>query len=185
MDGFGTPEEFLIFRGKSRLIGAMKFLLRQKFWTLTEGYTIQDESGGTAFSVHGKAFSWGHQLSFRDASGAELIYIRQKLISWGPTYFLERDGRVYAEVRKHLFTLFRCKFTVDVPGPDDYEAVGDLLDMEYTFTRQERVVAEVSKRWFSWTDSYGIEIADGEDVPLLLASAVVIDLACHTQHHTS
>lgn len=40
-------------------------------------------------------------------------------------------------------------------------------------------MATISKRWFSWTDSYGVEIADGEDDILILAAAVVIDLACH------
>jgi uncharacterized protein YxjI len=37
----------------------------------------------------------------------------------------------------------------------------------------------VSKQWFSWTDTYGIDIAAGEDDILLLASAVVVDEACH------
>jgi len=37
----------------------------------------------------------------------------------------------------------------------------------------------VSKKWFSWTDTYGIDIDDDEDHVLLLASAVVVDQACH------
>jgi len=79
-----------------------------------------------------------------------------------------------------LFTLFRCRFTVDVPGPDDYEAQGDFMDMEYTFSRAgEGQVAEVSKRWFSWSDTYGVDISDGEDDVLILASTVVIDMVCH------
>jgi uncharacterized protein YxjI len=163
----------------------MRYVMRQKFWSWADSYIFKDESGNDAFTVQGEAFSWGHRLSFRDASGTELIYIRQKLLTWGPTYSLERDGRVYAEIRKHLFTLLRCRFTVDVPGPDDPEAVGDFLDREYTISRRGDVLAEVSKRWFSWTDTYGVDIRDGEDVPLLLASVVVIDLVCHGDNHSS
>ena len=81
--------------------------------------------------------------------------------------------------REHLFTLFRCRFTVDVPGPDDLEAEGSFLDHEYTFTRSGTVVATVSKRWFSWADTYGVEITEGEDDVLILASTVVIDMICH------
>jgi uncharacterized protein YxjI len=40
-------------------------------------------------------------------------------------------------------------------------------------------VASVSKRWLSWTDTYGIDVADDEDPVLVLASAVVVDMACH------
>lgn len=157
----------------------MRYVMRQKFWAWADSYTIRDEAGNDAYLVNGKAFSWGHKLSFCDPSGTEVMFIRQKLLAWGPTYYLERDGRVYAEVRKQLFTLFRCRFTVDIPGPDDPEAVGDFLDREYTFTRHGQRIAEVSKRWFAWTDTYGVEIADGEDDILILAATVVIDLACH------
>ena len=82
-------------------------------------------------------------------------------------------------MKKSLFTFIHCKFTVDVPGPDDLEAAGNFLDHEYSFSRGGRPVANVSKRWFSWTDTYGVEIADGEDDVLILASTVVIDMVCH------
>jgi uncharacterized protein YxjI len=86
-----------------------------------------------------------------------------------------------AVVKKKLFTLLRCKFTVDVPGPEDLEAQGEFLDHEYAFERHSREVASVSKRWFSWTDTYGVDIADGEDDVLILATAVVIDMVCHQE----
>jgi uncharacterized protein YxjI len=37
----------------------------------------------------------------------------------------------------------------------------------------------VSKKWFSWSDTYGVDITDGEDDVLILASTVVVDMACH------
>ena len=84
-------------------------------------------------------------------------------------------------VKKKLFTLLRCRFTVDVPGPDDLEARGSFLDHEYTFERHGQVVAEVSKKWFSWTDTYGVDINADEDPVVILASTVVIDLICHQE----
>ena len=42
-----------------------------------------------------------------------------------------------------------------------------------------RTIGQVSKQWFSWTDTYGVEIAPDQDDVLLLASTVVIDMACH------
>ena len=121
----------------------------------------------------------GDKLSFLDTAGRELAFIAQRLLAWGPTYEITRDGRLAAVVRKELFTFFRCAFTVDVPGPDDLEAEGDFWEHEYAFRRGGRSVARVSKRWFGWTDTYGVEIDAGEDDVLLLASAVVIDLCCH------
>ena len=157
----------------------MRFVMRERFWSLGGRYDIRDEQGNDAYYVQGKFFSIGDKLTFNDASGAELARIDQKLLSWGPTYEVSIGGRLAAIVKKKLFTFFRCKFMGDVPGPDDLEAEGDFLDHEYTFTRHGRAVARASKKWFSWTDTYGIEIANEEDVVLVLASAIVIDLACH------
>jgi uncharacterized protein YxjI len=157
----------------------MRYLMKQKLFCLGDDFTIKNEAGEDMFFVDGKVFTIGQKLSFQDMSGKELAFIRQKLLSWGPTYEITREGQLAAVVKKHLFTLFRCAFTVDVPGPDDIEAQGSFLDMEYTFTRGGRQIAEVSKRWFSFTDTYGVDIADGEDNVLILASTVVIDMVCH------
>jgi len=45
----------------------------------------------------------------------------------------------------------------------------------------DEVVAQVSKKWFSWRETYGIDIQEGEDEVLLLACAVVIERSCHDE----
>ena len=159
----------------------MRYVLKQKFWSWGDDFSIKNATGEDVYFVDGRAFSWGDKLSFQDTNRNELAFIRQKLLSWGPTYEIEVHGRLVAVVKKHLFTLLRCKFTVDVPGPDDLEAQGDFFDHEYTFERNGQTVASVSKRWFSWTDTYGVDINAGEDDILILASAVVIDMVCHQE----
>jgi uncharacterized protein YxjI len=153
--------------------------MKQKLFAWGDDFTIKNEQGQDAFFVDGKVFSLGDQLSFQDMAGQELASIHQRLLSWGPTYEIYRGDELAAVVKKALFTFFHCKFTVDVPGPDDLEAEGDFLDHEYTFTRGGSPVATVSKQWFAFTDSYGVDIAEGEDDILVLASTVVIDMVCH------
>lgn len=153
--------------------------MRERILSWGDDFTIKYADGRDAYYVDGKVFSFGDKLSFQDMSGRELAVVDQKLLSFGPQYEIIRNGRTVATVKKHLFTFFRHKFTVDVPGPDDLEAAGDFLDHEYTFQRHGREVARVSKRWFSWSDTYGIDIDEGEDDVLILAGAVVIDLVSH------
>jgi uncharacterized protein YxjI len=157
----------------------MRYVMREKLLAWGDDFTIKDDRGHDVFFVDGKAFSLGNQLSFRDMAGNELAYIKQKLFSWGPTYEVYRDGELAAVVKRDIFTFFHHRFTVDVPGPDDLEAKGNLLDREYELVRGDRVVATVSKKWFTFADTYGVDIEDGEDDVLILASAVVIDMACH------
>jgi uncharacterized protein YxjI len=158
----------------------MRYAMKQKLFCWGDDYRILDEDGRDMYLVDGKAFVLlRKRLLFLDMAGNELAEIRQRLLSWGPSYDIVRGGQVVATVSKHLFTLALCKFTVDVPGPDDLEATGSLLDYEYAFRRHGHEVATVSKKYFSWTDSYGVDIAGGEDDVLILASTVVIDLCCH------
>ena len=44
------------------------------------------------------------------------------------------------------------------------------------------MVAVASKQFFSWTDTYGVDIENGEDDVLILASAVVIDMVLAASH---
>jgi uncharacterized protein YxjI len=157
----------------------MRYQMRQKLLSFGDDYKIKDESGNDLYYVDGRVFSIGDKLSFQDMSGNELAHIRQRILALGKTYEIERDGHT-TTIHKHLFTLLTCKFSVDVPGPNDLEAKGNLIDMEYEFvdTRGHRI-AEVSKRWFRLADTYGIEIASGQDDVLILCCAVVIDLCCH------
>jgi len=153
--------------------------MKQKWLSWGTDYAVMDEAGNEAFYIDGRAFAFGNQLSVESPRGTEVAFISQKLLSWGPTYEITRGGSLAAVVKKKLFTFFRCQFEVDVPGPDDLLAEGDFLDFEYAFTRSDRPVAHVSKRFFSWTDTYGIEVLPREDDALIVASAVVIDLCCH------
>jgi uncharacterized protein YxjI len=129
--------------------------------------------------VDRKVFSFGDKLQFKDPGGQEVARVDQKLLSIGPQYEIVRDRSTVAVVKKHLFTLFRARFTVDAPGPDDLEAKGDFLGHEYVFERGGREVARASKKWFSLTDSYAIDIDPGVSDVLILAAAVVIDLVSH------
>jgi len=157
----------------------MRYVMKQRLFSWGDDFFIKNENGQDVFFVDGKAVSFGDQLSFQDVSGNELAFIKQRLLSWGPTYEIYRADQLYAVVKKELFTFFKCRFAVDVPGPDDLEAEGDFLDHEYVFNRDGSPVAAVSKQWFSWSDTYGVDIADGEDDIVILASTVAIDMACH------
>jgi len=156
----------------------MRYLMKERFWGFGDDFAIKDADGNDVYFVDGKVFSLGDKLSFQDMQGNELAFISQKLLSLKKRYEIYREGSLFAEVEKE-WTLFKDKFTVDVPGPNDYTVTGSFFEHEFNFVRQGAVVAQVSKRYFNFTDSYGVDIVSGEDDIVILATAVVIDLVCH------
>jgi uncharacterized protein YxjI len=155
-----------------------KYVMKQKIWTLGDQFVIKDETRTPVFYVKGKVFSVGDKLSFRDIDGNELAYISQKVFSFSPRYKIYRDKRVIATIVKKIAP-FKDLYVVHVPGADEFRVKGNFLNYEYAFTRNGRKIAFVSKKVFSWSDTYGIAIVPGEDDILILAAAVVIDMVSH------
>ncbi|MBL0218722.1 MAG: LURP-one-related family protein [Myxococcales bacterium] len=153
----------------------MRYLMNQKLFALTDRFVIKNASDEEVGAVVAKAFSVGAKLTFTDVQGREVASIHEKILSWGPTYEIYRDGALAAVVKKKLFKL-NPTFTVDVPGPDDLTVEGEIWEHEYFFVRDGKAVATVSKAWWTLADSYGVEVLDSEDHILVLASTVVIDL---------
>ena len=157
----------------------MRYVMKQKLFSFGDDFTIRDETGQDRYWVDGKTFSVGEKASFRDMEGNELARIEQKVLSVGKTFRIFRDGKHVATVKKKPFALFRDAFAIEDAATGDLDATGDFIDHEYEFSRDGKRAATVSKRFFSWTDTYGVDVAPGEDDILILACTAVIDMCSH------
>ena len=158
------------------------YVIRERMFRLGEDSDITDEAGQPVLQVDGKVLSLHNRLVLRDPGGREVGQVHRKLAALRPTYEITIDGKNVAEVRRHLFTPFGERFTVDVPGPSDMEISGDLLSHEFTIERDGQTLATISKRWLSMTASYAVDVAPGEDDVLILASVLALDLAIDAEH---
>jgi uncharacterized protein YxjI len=163
-----------LLRGR-RDDGGTKYRMREKLFAIGDDYWIEDEEGERAFKVDGKAMRIRKTLILEDPSGAELFKVQEKKLHIRDTMDIERGGETVATVKKALITPLRDRFSVEVEGGEDMEAKGNIVDHEYKIERGGDKVAEVSKRWFRIRDTYGIEIAPGQDDALVLAVTVCID----------
>jgi uncharacterized protein YxjI len=156
-----------------------RYKMRQRLISIGEDFTIEDERGNPAYTVDGKVLRIRETFVIEDTRGNEVATIREKKLALRDTMNIRRGGETIATIRKALFTPFRDKFDIDVNGGQAMVAQGDILDHEYAIERDGETVASVSKHWFSLRDTYGIEVAPGEDDGLILAIAVAIDEMAH------
>jgi len=150
------------------------FQLKEKVWSLDSSYLIRDEEGKIIYLVKGKLFSWAKNFSFRDyQTGQELFRIKRRLFSLFPWFEIEHGGEVIAELRKRFY-LWGHRFSLRRLGKTNYQIEGRFWSREFTFTANQKQLAKLSKKFWAWTDTYGIEIYEGDE-QLILAAAVVID----------
>lgn len=153
------------------------YLIRERLLDIGDDFDITDESGGVVYHVDGKVLSLRDRLVIEDSAGQEVASVHRQLIALRRTYTISIGGEKAAEMKKKLFTPFVDRYTIDIPGPNDLQMRGDLLDHEYTVERDGREVASVSKKWFRLRDTYAVRIAEGEDDLLILAAVLALDLA--------
>lgn len=154
---------------------AITFQLKEKKFSLTDDYRVYDEADKLVYRVKGSFFSWGDNLSFEDSEANERLVIDQKKIALRPTYIVYRGGKKIAKIKKKI-GLLKQRLEIDLPGGKDYKVKGNFLDKEFDFYRGRNKVAEVSRAWFSWNDTYGLRVEEAEDYELILATVIVIDL---------
>jgi uncharacterized protein YxjI len=167
----------LLRRGKD--LGGTKYRMREQVFALGDDYWVENDAGEHAFKVDGKVLRLRNTFALQDPSGTELYKVQKKLLKIRDTMGIERGGQTVATVKKALITPFRERFSIGVEGGEDMEAKGNIVDHEYTIERGGNTVAEVSKRWFRVRDTYGIEVAPGQDDALIIALTVCIDQMTH------
>jgi len=160
-------------------LGGPKYRMREKIFSIGDDFWIENEDGQRVFKVDGKALRVRDTLKLKRASGEEVFSIQEKALRIRDTMKIEHDGDTVATVRKALVSPLRDRFDIEIEGRDDLEAKGNVVDHEYKIERDGDTIAEVSKRWFRVRDTYGIEIAPGEDDALILAAAICIDQMSH------
>jgi uncharacterized protein YxjI len=156
-----------------------RYRMREKVFAIGDDFWIDTEADRHAFKVNGKALRVRSTFILESPDGDELLKIQEKKLRVRDTMQIEHDGDTVATIKKKLISPLRDRFEIEVSGGGDLKAKGNIVDHEYKIERDGETVAEVSRRWFRVRDTYGIEVAPGEDDALILAAAVCIDEMSH------
>lgn len=149
----------------------MKLFMKQKVFSWRDRFFVKDENGNDRYYVEGEFFSWGKKLHVYDAGGTEVAFIREKVWSFHPRYYIDINGReVCAIVKK--FTFLRPSYYLEgLP----WTMSGDFWAHDYFLTDNDRQIMSLSKKWFTWGDSYQLDIADPRNELLCLCIALAVD----------
>ena len=149
----------------------MKLLFKQRFFSWFDSYDIYNEAGETVYTVKGQ-LSWGHCLKIYDARGMEIGTVRERILTFLPKFEMYLGDRYIGCISKE-FTLFFPKYNIDCNG---WEVEGDWLEWDYQILNHSgKLVANVSKELFNWTDTYVIDVVDPKDALCALMLVLAID----------
>lgn len=157
----------------------MKFYIKQQPFSWRERFYIRDEFERDILAAESELFSLGAKLHIFDTAGKEIGLIHQQQLSWRPRYRVELNGRLAGQVVRR-FALIGSRYDFDGPG---WLAEGSFGSHEFVVYDKERTVMTVRKAWFTWGDSYELEIASKEDILPAICLLLAIDLSIAAENH--
>lgn len=159
--------------------------MRERLFAVGDDYWIEDTDGRKVFLVDGKALRVRDTFELKDAQGRILVEIKQKLLSLRDTMLIEREGERLATIRRKRLSLLRNHYRVDLVDGTELDVSGKILDREFAVEYDGELLAQVSRRWLTVRETYGIDVVrEDADAALMIAVAVcVIVLADKEREH--
>lgn len=145
--------------------------IKQKVFSLNEKFTVKDEEERDVYYVEGSFMKIPKTFSIMKSSREEVALITKKVMSFLPKFYVEVNGNEVLTIKKE-FSFLKARYTIEGAG---IEVIGNWWDMNFEVIRNGEIIGKVSKEWFTWGDSYKIEILDEETETIVIALVIAID----------
>ena len=129
----------------------MKLYLKQKVFKFLDHYDVYDENQNAIFTVNQKFKFLGFHADVTARGDYQSFEIDKEIITFLPKYVLTFENR------EKIYLNFRLSFIhrkIDVEG---------------------EVIADISKKWLTWGDTYEVDIYDDKYTSEILGIVIAID----------
>ncbi|NLY62283.1 MAG: hypothetical protein GX074_00270 [Erysipelothrix sp.] len=148
----------------------MKLYIKQKVFALTEDFTVTDESGQIVYRVSGSFMRIPKKFEIYDTSNNLVCEIEKELFRMF-SHFNIRTSTHDLVVKKN-FSWFN--HSISIVG-SNWRLEGNILNRDFRIVSGSHPILSFSKAFFSFQDSYELNIANENDAVLCLAIVIVID----------
>lgn len=148
-----------------------QLFIKQKVFSLSGKFTVKDQYENDVYYVEGSFMQIPKTYTIMDTARNEIAVITKKVFSFLPKFFVEIDGSEMVTIKKE-FSFFKARYTIDATG---IEIHGNWWDMNFEVKYHDEVIGRVSKEWFTWGDSYKVEVVNSDMEKMIIAIVVAID----------
>ncbi|WXG39381.1 MAG: hypothetical protein WED07_00865 [Candidatus Freyarchaeum deiterrae] len=157
------------------------YIIDQKLLSIQHTLIIKDEKQTELGKAVKKILSVTEEIDFNDNTKPMQTVgsCKRKLLAAFPAYEVENElHQTVANIKKQVIAIGDDWWVEDTSGKKVLKVDGNLIGLEYTIRdMMNQKVAEVSKKFFSIRDSYGVKITGNDADPfIILAVVAAIDL---------
>lgn len=148
----------------------MKLYIKQRVWTLNEQFDVRNELDEVVFYVEGSFFKFPKSFRIFNALSQEVCVVEDLPFRFLPQYVISTSKQTIT--LRNEFSFFFRRFTLI---GTDWMLEGDFWSHDYHIISGNHPVMSIRKEWFTWGDSYELEILDPNDAVLCLAIVISVD----------
>ncbi len=148
----------------------MKLYIKQAVFTLGERFTVKNEYGDDVFYVEGSFLKIPKQFKIYDKNQINVATIDRQMFRLFAHYditTLEQN----ITLKRH-FAFFRQSYSIE---GINWALQGNFTGHHYEVVQGGNPIMKLRKHWFTWGDSYELDIPDDHDALLALCISVCID----------
>lgn len=150
----------------------MKLYIKEKRFSWRDQLLVQDEQNELVYKIKSERISIGDKVHIYDHNEEEILSIEEKKIGFAPKYSIYQNGEKIAAV-KQMENLVASDYKIEKVN---WKIKGNVEEEDYEIKAGFNKIASFKKKWFSYGDSYVLDIKEEQDA--LLALGIVIAIWC-------
>ncbi|MHC5269398.1 LURP-one-related/scramblase family protein [Enterococcus sp. LJL98] len=151
--------------------------IKQKVFSLGEKFTVYDHRERPQYFVEGSFFQIPKSFTIYNQNQVEIAQITKKVFSWLPKFYVDIRHNPQIIIEKEL-TFFKAKYQISA---EDITVEGDWWDMDFSIQRRGQTIARIQKKWFTWGDTYEVEVRDESLEEVIVSLVIAIDCVKNDQ----
>lgn len=148
----------------------MKLYIKQSVFTLGAKFTVKNEFGEDAYYIEGSFFRYPKEFNIYNSYHEKVGHIERQILRFFSHYDIKTDKQNITLKRE--FSFFRQYYSI---LGIDWSLQGNFTGHHYEVMSGNDPIMKLRKHWFTWGDSYELDIPDHQDEVLALAIAICID----------
>ncbi|SEO12490.1 Uncharacterized protein YxjI [Amphibacillus marinus] len=158
-----------------------RLYMKQKVFSLGGRFTVKDDQEMDKYYVEGSFLKIPKTFTILDRDQREVALITKKVFSFLPKFFVDVDGEEIITIQKE-FSFFRARYHIAGVG---VEVQGDFWNKRFDVVSNGDYVARVNEKWFTWGDTYEIDVQDESYEHIVIALVVAIDFVKQEERNAS
>lgn len=154
-------------------LGMRQLYIKQKVFKITDHYPVMDSYNNTVYLVDEEFKFWGKTIHVTKPDGSHVFTIDREMFRLMYHFVATfNDGKRI--LLKNKFRLFHLG--IDVIS-DDYQLTleGDFFALNFEVFSHTNKVGHIYSKWFSWGDTFVIDVMDPTFEEELLALMIMVD----------